>query len=147
MSKTTTKAPTKNEKAKATTKAKPTAKENANVVTERAKPTDKTGSLRKPQLRILGVLASAKRGLTRSEIIEKAGENPSRLDSAWMCTWVGPTDPAKRRESDEKYKLKSLLTLGFVRIAPSETEAVGTPYEITAAGKKAYIEFKSALKS
>jgi hypothetical protein len=103
-------------------------------------------NLRTPQVRILAVLAKANSPLTRGEIREKAGEQPSVLDTAWMSTWIGPNDEDARKLSDEKYGVTSLLTSKFVKVVKPVEGKKGTVYEITAAGRAALERANAAIK-
>ena len=109
------------------------AKTTKNVAKVEAKKRGAT-NLRQPQIRILQVLAKAKKPMTRKDIVEAAGANPSKLDPAWMGTWIGPIDADVRTASDAKYNLKSLLTLKAVTMVELE-DVTGIAYTITAAGR------------
>lgn len=99
--------------------------------TEAAPKTEKPG-LRKPQVRVLQLLAKAKTPLTRVEISQKAG-----VDLAALTEYVGSEDAEKRAKNDAKFM--SLVSLGYVKhkkVAMADgTEK--TAHELTAAGRKA----------
>lgn len=102
----------------------------------------KKEGLRKPQVRILAVLAKANRGLTRAEISEKA-----KVDVAACVEYIGSLDEAKRLANDEKMGWKSLISLKYIKQAASEKEdARGAYYAITALGKAASEKESKAAK-
>jgi len=99
------------------------------------KPKAKKGGLRKPQIRILKFLATAKEPHSRATI----GEN-APCDVAGCTEWIGSPDDVKRLANDEKMGFKSLITLGFVKGAErtiGEGKKARLVYTITAKGKKA----------
>lgn len=87
------------------------------------------GGLRKPQIRVLGVLKDGK-PKTRQQISEKGN-----VDLAMLTSYIGGHDEDRREKNDQKVCV-SLLTLKYVTFAPLE-EDNKTLYTITAAGKKA----------
>jgi len=87
------------------------------------------GGLRRPQLRILSILAKGK-SLTRSQIAEKAP-----VDNAMCTTYIGSNNPDIRKKTDKN--VVSLLTLKYVRAELPEEEGRDIVlYTITALGKK-----------
>ena len=122
--------------AKKAAKAVKTAKGGKKTAKKTA-PRAKKEGLRKPQVRILAVLAKATKGLTRAQIGEKGG-----VDVPMMNSYIGAHDEKVRAKND-KIVCPSLLTLGYVKYAPQE-EGAGVCYAITAAGKKAYEAAKAA---
>lgn len=100
----------------------------AKKATTKPEPKAKKDGLRKPQLRILAVLAKGK-ALSRPEISEKAP-----VDSAACTEYLGSPDPAVRAANDKKH-FPSLLGLGHIKAEQHEGEPV--KYVITASGKKA----------
>jgi len=89
----------------------------------------KEGGLRKPQVRILKVLAKAKKPLTRTEISEKGD-----VDHAMLNSYLGANDESVRARNDKKVMV-SLLTLKAVTFDAPES-GQGMAYEITKTGKK-----------
>ena len=115
---------------KAAAKAKPAA-----APAKKAAPTPKTAgsngsSLRKPQARILLALRKAGKGLTRSQIAEKAN-----VDNAGCVEWVGSADDSIRKANDAKH-FPSLVSLGYVKFGNNDGSAAAV-YEITAKGRAA----------
>lgn len=90
--------------------------------------------LRKPQIRILAVLAKGK-PMTRAMIAEKAP-----VDVASCTSLIGSHDEAVRKANDKRF-FPSLLGLGLVKFANGE-ELGGTAYEISAKGKSLYEKSK-----
>lgn len=91
--------------------------------------------LGKPLVRILVALSKANAPMTRGEIGEKA-----QVDVPFLSTYIGSSDPEVRAANEAKRGTKGLITLGYVRIVPSEGAA--TTYQITAAGKKVVEKLK-----
>lgn len=87
-------------------------------------------SLRKPQARILLALRKAGKGLTRSQIAEKAN-----VDTAGCVEWVGSADDSIRKANDAKH-FPSLVSLGYVKFGNNDGSAAAV-YEITAKGRAA----------
>lgn len=120
----------KNKTAKKVAETKAAAKKTPAKKTPAA-PNKKEG-LRKPQVRVLEVLAKAgNRAMNRAEIAEKGS-----VDLAMLNAYIGSNNPERRAKND-KSDFVCLLTLGFVKMAPQEEEGRGTYYTITPAGKNA----------
>lgn len=96
-----------------------------------AKKAEKKDGLRLPQVRILKALAKNSKGLTRSQISEKAEVDPA------MGNYLGPSDPAHYAAASKKYGFPSLCTLGYVKAQLDKEESGKTIYHITASGSKA----------
>ncbi len=103
-------------------KAAPKASTNGKPKTE--------GGLRKPQIRIIKVLAKG-RPMSRAQIAEKAP-----VDVAGCVEWIGSHDERTRKANDRKH-FPSLITLGLVRLSniSNNEDVVGAIYEITAKGR------------
>ncbi len=100
-------------------------------------------SLRKPQVRILETLKTAKNGLVRKDISER-----SKVEYAWLCNWIGQPDNAARKDRETRWGITSLLTLKFVTVREGEVDSKKAYiYTITDAGKNALAEYKDASKA
>jgi len=115
--------PSKNGKAKAA-RTRP-----AGPRKERA-PRAKKEGLRDGQVRILHVLSKAKGAMPRAMLAEKA-----KITVGWACNFIGPTDVAKRKVTEERTGFPSLMTLGAVK-AVHDDELNENQYLLTATGKK-----------
>lgn len=95
------------------------------------KPAAKKGGLRKPQVRILRAVLKNPKGLTRSQIAEKAP-----VDVATCVEYVGSSDPAIRKANDVKH-FPSLISLGFVKAEQHDVKGKDVViYTITEKGKE-----------
>lgn len=89
----------------------------------------KKAGLRKPQVRILALLAKSKKALTRRQISEGA-----TVDNAFCTEYLGSNDGEVRARNDSKFK--SLRTLGLIKAESSGDEKDTTVYTITAKGRE-----------
>jgi hypothetical protein len=87
--------------------------------------------LRKPQLRVLKVLAADGGLLPRKKIIDRAKVSYGLVHKA-----LGPVDPATCKQHDKWVGYPCLMSLGFVKV--SHIADVGICFQITASGLKAY---------
>lgn len=94
----------------------------------------KKSVLRVPQVRILKALARNPRGLSRSEIADKAKVSPS------MTANLGPVT-GKPDETDEHYGKRCLLGLKMVKAEYGNDETT-IAYTITDKGRKALESLK-----
>jgi len=127
---------TKSENAKTTkgksskaAKASPSKNGKAKVPGPRKERAKKEG-LRDGQVRILHVLSKAKGAMPRAMLAEKA-----KITVGWACNFIGPTDLAKRKVTEERTGFPSLMSLGAVKAVRDE-ELNENQYVITATGKK-----------
>lgn len=88
-------------------------------------------ALRKPQVRILQVLAKAKKPLSRADLIAKG------IEATSLGGYIGLHDEEARATQEARDGYKSLLTRKFVRYAPDQDGSGKAFYQITATGKKA----------
>lgn len=140
MTKSTKTTATTTENVKSTSKKAATATKPASKkVATKPAPVEKTPRaidptrLRKPQLRLLEVLAKAKGPMNRHMLNEKAN-----VDLAWISEYCGKLDPQKRAAADEKYNVRSFVTRGWAKVREIMVEGRGEiVWEITAQGKKA----------
>lgn len=113
----------------------PAAKKTAPVVTER-KPREINLGLRKPQLQILTALSKAKRPLTRSEVAEKAGVDPTSVGD-----YAGPRPADRTEAASARYPFPDLASSGYVKAVHERpnAESVKTRivYTISDKGRKA----------
>lgn len=125
----TTSAPVKKVVKKAATKkvAKKVAPKKA--AKKAATPRAKKDGLRKPQIRVLKLLAK-KDGLDRNQISEKAP-----VDLATCVEYIGSHDPDIRAANDTKH-FPSLISLGLVKAQMHDVKGKNViQYFITAKGK------------
>ena len=85
-------------------------------------------SLRVPQVRILKALKRNPRGLTRSQIAEKAKVSPS------MTANLGPVDTDQASRVDDHYGKKCLIGRKMVKAECADDESNQIVYKITAKG-------------
>jgi hypothetical protein len=95
--------------------------------------------LRKPQVRVLEALSKSGKALTRAQISDKA-----EVDNAMLTDYIGSTDDAKRKVNDTKL-MPSLVTLGHVHAVAPEEDGGPSSYSITAAGRKALVDYNTAV--
>lgn len=103
---------------------------------------EKNGTpLRKPQARILALLAKSKGPQPRSTISELTG-----IDQSWVGDWIGYREKEKRDEQERKWGRTSLITLGCAKWVEVELEG-RTVWcaEITAAGRKALEQYNKIM--
>lgn len=126
---------------KAAANGKPAAKKAAKaaLVAAPKAPRTKKDGMRAGQIRILQAL-SKNRSLTRVAVAEAAGKTTTGM----AFNHIGPTNPAKRPETETRTGYPCLLTLGFVQVVENKVEkrADGSwilerAYCITPAGRKA----------
>lgn len=99
-------------------------------------------TLRKPQARILAVLAKAKAPMTRKVLSEKSG-----VEYAWLCNWVGQPDAAARKAREERWGFTSLVTAGLAKASEvTVDDRKAFAYAITDAGRKALAKYEIAVK-
>lgn len=89
------------------------------------------GDLRKPQLAILAALAKSNKPLTRKEVSEKSGVDPTKIGDY--------TDrPEQKKDTASRWPFPDLVTLKYVRADSVEKDGRDVrAYTITAAGRKA----------
>ena len=105
----------------------PAKKATKKTVTTIVAPKAPKDGLRKPQIRILQVLAKGK-ALTRGQISEKAP-----VDNAFCTEYMGSLNEEVRAKNDAKYPC--LLTLKFIKAETHDIDGKDTVmYSITAAG-------------
>lgn len=127
------KKPSKKTPAKKVVKKKAAAKKGPKPPTDIVK-----GGLRKPQMAILSALSNGK-GLTRAQIVDKAGVNKARCTSL-----LGNLDKEKREKTDKRVGFSSLLTLKYISVKQEEQgDSMVNCFYITALGKKALVKATS----
>lgn len=89
-------------------------------------------ALRKPQVRVLQLLAKMTAGATRPQIVEKA-----QVDKAWIHILVGTDGPAEHTE--QRTRVRSLIThkaVKLVTIGGKGDDIHEERFQITPAGRK-----------
>lgn len=93
----------------------------------------KKDGLRGPQIRILQTLARNSRPLSRKQIAEKAGVDPTKIGD-----YAGPRPDSQSFETAEKWPFPDLHTAKLVRVEQHDIDGRDVLcYTITAAGRKA----------